>query len=823
MFQIDNFKLDEVEEVYQRCLIITGKCTDDYVSVNVDDSVVVEPRKNDHVVVKITDSFNQPSFPDQKWPYSRGYFKALLMLSPGINTVTISMASDSTISKTFSIRYTPLLHKPPLHLAILVAKDSPLLIDCPPSKHGGVSSAHSGLEAAIAKFRTTAYMWQALTAEDMRGLGLGRRSFRLEEVWSTNSLTKESLNSTKDPRKVLGLVPKVHVVRTNKTVAQLRATGTSPEQPGPDIHKIFLSALESYGGPFSSDTAPVIAGLILDSQYDEIKGRVLADNMSFRIPRYNPKGISLGMFGSHLAYAWPRFIEELPDCLLDTTDPGNTVMVEEYPSGEALMWEACATGQTSFLRQVGAAFGLEETENGSIMHRQYPPDWAQAFLPVVPQTKNGYHPQEKGIPGTKQHECHWALSDALILHNFKQRHFSLPGDVPLPDVAPTVKGIQESDGSMTLEIRCEAGLAQVSVGGNGYHNLDEDTSIANPAKGLRYRIEELKEKIGGSDVTWLNVTGMSGRTLMVFQEKLEKILTPRGRDAPLLVPNYRDGKKLRLLRQSIANPGNAEDEITSDDENSDGSGSDSARDRKRKRKQREDLWHWTVLLKKPDSKGNLVDAHKIDIRVGAHLDGAVVYYKDGTKVPCGPRGKRGEPDPSMGGHQARKILLPKGVEIVKVAAHTEPANHINATLRGLRIWLSNGQAIGALNLHETEGQVEYMEPPPTHKVIGFYGTSNGQWNGVRKFGIITAPRDMNPEDLETVYRMPEFRNNPRGPWISAEKELEPEMAQDKAEVSDHYPEDWEDSDYDDEWDSEAERIYQRAPKKVKRDEGQEME
>jgi hypothetical protein len=60
----------------------------------------------------------------------------------------------------------------------MIAKDSPLLIDCPPLKRGAISSAQSDLDAAINKFRMTAYMWQTLTAEDMRANGLGRRSFR---------------------------------------------------------------------------------------------------------------------------------------------------------------------------------------------------------------------------------------------------------------------------------------------------------------------------------------------------------------------------------------------------------------------------------------------------------------------------------------------------------------------------------------------------------------------------------------------------------------------------------------------------------------------
>jgi hypothetical protein len=108
------------------------------------------------------------------------------------------------------------------------------------------------------------------------------------------------------------------------------------------------------------------------------------------------------------------------------------------------------------------------------------------------------------------------------------------------------------------------------------------------------------------------------------------------------------------------------------------------------------------MLKKRDSDGNLVDASKIDIRVGCSLDGAVVYYKDGTKIPCGPRGRNGN-DPHMGGHQARKMALPQGVEVSKVGVTRE-----NMALEGLRMWLSNGKAMGALNCRQDEAKVEML-------------------------------------------------------------------------------------------------------------------
>lgn len=41
--------------------------------------------------------------------------------------------------------------------------------------------------------------------------------------------------------------------------------------------------------------------------------------------RHDPLHISLGIFGSHTTYSWPRFLEEVPSCLLDATPIGITV------------------------------------------------------------------------------------------------------------------------------------------------------------------------------------------------------------------------------------------------------------------------------------------------------------------------------------------------------------------------------------------------------------------------------------------------------------------------------------------------------------------
>ncbi|KAK4156560.1 putative peptidase family-domain-containing protein [Chaetomidium leptoderma] len=632
MIELYNFPTGqdaEVSEVYQRCVLVSG---------NVKSSNSAREENDEgYVVVETNDNSNNPLFPEQRWPTCGGYFKALALLSPGLNQIIIKSEQDVPCR----------IATPPLHLAIMVAKDSPLLIDCPPAKFGSVSSAHSSLDAAIAKFRTTAYMWQALTAEDFRAKGLGRRSFRLEEEWSADTLSQRFLNSP-----TMGQVPKIHLIRTDKTVAELRNPNFAQQNrrahQKEELHKIFTNALLAHGAPFTTQAKPIVAGLILDAHYD-LSNNTTNTNLILAhaaLGSHNPHGLSLGMFGSHLAYAWPRCLEEVAPSLLDTACPGDTVGNDNDECDT--LWRACAVGQGAFLH----------------------------------------------------------------------------------------------------EIKCEGGIARVVFTPKGKEREgDERASIVKPVRSLRYLRRELAERFRVGTPVALEVTAMNGK-----QYSVANIWNLFRNRAYIPVP----GTDIQLMQQSVSGGG--------------GGGGDG-----------DDDWAWAVMLKKRDSKGNLVDASKVDIRVGCGLDGAVVYYNDGEKIPCGPRGQGGN-DPGMGGHQARKIALPKGVEISKVAV--------------------------------TRGNNGYV-PPSSHKIIGFYGAS-GKWGMCNRFGIVAAPRDAVLPD--SVYDMEELQNKPeeegrqnkRRRIFEEDDEEEEDRDDDCSETPDGSctSEDV-DGNYDDGSDAEMEEIYQR--------------
>ncbi|CAG9977757.1 unnamed protein product [Clonostachys byssicola] len=688
MFKLHN--INDNEDIYQRCLLITGQCEG-------------SNRQDTFVQVDTTNESGIETFPSHHWPLCKGWFKCLVLLTPGKNIVKLS-TDDGKHTTELSLTHIPLTNAPPLHLAIMVAKDSPLLVDCPPNKLGFIFSAHSDLSAVVAKMRMAACMWQALTAEEMRAAGLGRRAFRLEDEWGSNTLSERGFRSPQS-NKAMGSTIKVHIVRTEKTVAELRDANIAQQnEKGRDrdgLHRIFSNALKAHGAPFQSHCRPVVAGLILDSAFDQQQNMILGHAA---LGAHNPDGLSLGIFGSHLTYSWPRFLEEVPACLLDTTLPGDTVGND---NGEcATNWEACAIGQGAFLHEVGHAFSAPHTTG--IMARGYSRDWTKCFLSIVAYSEHLKRKDEIPITNQTSHLCHWDLEDMLRFFNLP--HFQLPSDTPRSSACPTAILDDDTDPGRLI-VRCEAGIASAKLNGDDV----ETAPISNPTKELALDVNELEQKMKYKKKPLeLRILSMNGKHTNF---PVWSLLSSR-----TYIPIH--GTGIRLLKKGVSRPETYDND-----------------------------WPWVVMLKKRNRKGSMSRAYKIDVRVGCALDGAEVYFEDGTKIPCGPRGEHGA-DPDMGGHQARKIKIPRNVEIAKVLV----AHHEGSTLSGLRLVLSNGKAIGALNKNGSNSTITPLVPDDGHKIVGFYGNS-GEFGLCSEFGIITAPRDV--EIPDSVYDMPELQNLPK--------------------------------------------------------------
>ena len=539
LFTIDN--VSSGETVHQRCVLLKGHIN----------HTLHGPSLNDHVTITTTSPHGLPLFPSQTWPVAAsGHFKVLLMLTPGSNMITLKLPSEVVASaadavselppssSSLIVTYVPLLQVPPLRLAVLVAKDSPLLIDCPLHKGAGITSAHSDLSAVVAKLRMTAYMWQALTAEDMRAKGLGRRSFRLEEEWALDTVSKsfaqvalESASGGDISTMHMQTTAKVHVVRSDRTVAELRDPGIAQqnaaarEKEKDKLYEHFHAALRDYGGEaFAPAAHATVAGLILDSHYSVQQGLILAHAALGGGPGTggSNKTIALGMFGSHTTWAWPRFIEEVPSCLLDTHPSGHLVGNDNGECGTG--WQACAVGQGAFLHEVGHAFGRPHTTG--IMARGYAHDWPKNFLPFTAPgvlSSGMLAAVDPVIEGKTRNEAVWDLTDAL--HFTFLPHFRLPDDPPRTPAAlresPAVEVRHNFDeakaglDNLRLAISSVAGIARISFNG-----VDEpEPSIAAPAtRAIEYTYEDLARRFRtdeGVAALELRVLGMNGKEKIV--------------------------------------------------------------------------------------------------------------------------------------------------------------------------------------------------------------------------------------------------------------------------------------------------------------------
>ncbi|KAF3923306.1 hypothetical protein ABW21_db0202723 [Orbilia brochopaga] len=250
------------------------------------------------------------------------------------------------------------LAAPPLHLVILLGRDSPATFDCPPEK---VRTQGNGLDTAIRKFRMAAYLWQAYTAEEMVRNKFGRRTFRFEEEWSTQSISHRD----KAPR----MVPRVHVLRSEKTVAELRDLEIAQQNPNGsrrgELFDIAMKTVREHFGPTSAYDRRHVAVLMLDSKWDTGAGMITGHAALGG----GAGNVQMGIFGSHSLHSWPMFIEDVVPAFTDCTRTDTKIVAND--AGESgSYWEACTIGIGAFLHEVGHAFGCPHQPSG-IMVRQF--------------------------------------------------------------------------------------------------------------------------------------------------------------------------------------------------------------------------------------------------------------------------------------------------------------------------------------------------------------------------------------------------------------------------------------------------------------------
>jgi hypothetical protein len=307
----------------------------------------------------------------------------------------------------------PPLASPPLQLVILLAKDSPGTFDAVPAR---MEKEGNGLETAIRKFRMAAYLWQAFTAEQMFRNKLGRRVFRMEEEWVTGTSNYRDRETG-----TMRSEAKIHVVRCDKTVAELRDPDLAQQNPNAkrsgDLFSIASEAVREYFKPLSGQKQ-YVSVLLLDAHWDK-KAKLITGHAALG---GGGGEVQLAIFGSQALQSYPSSIEEVvpafSDCTLTDT---NYVANDCNESGSS--WEAANIGIGAHMHETGHLFGCPHQESG-VMLRDY------VTLNRSFTTREPYSTRTKSKGGLvlPKDECAWHRLDCL---RFKGHAcFALPTDPP---------------------------------------------------------------------------------------------------------------------------------------------------------------------------------------------------------------------------------------------------------------------------------------------------------------------------------------------------------------------------------------------------------
>ena len=356
----------------------------------------------------LTVSHHQDAFPSIQWPVCDSHFKALIHLTPGANRLRVDFVSPKLPENTtsnpahsswLSLNMVPLTSTPPLDLVILLGRDSTATFDATTDRK---QREGNGLEIAIRKFRTAAYLWQAFTGEQMYRHGFGRRCFRLEEEWSVGSLSYRDSDVCQMRNEA-----KVHVIRSSRTVAEIRnpdfAQQYDKAKRKGELFTIAMDAVRDYFRP-NAGQKRYVSVLILDAHWDRSRGTILGHAALGG----GGGDIQLAIFGSQALHSYPRCLEEVVSAFSDCTRTDTKFVADDCgESGSG--WEAANIGIGAHMHETGHLFGCPHQEHG-IMLRDY------VTLNRTFTCREPYSTRTKS-PGMKlclpKDECTWHRLDCL--------------------------------------------------------------------------------------------------------------------------------------------------------------------------------------------------------------------------------------------------------------------------------------------------------------------------------------------------------------------------------------------------------------------------
>lgn len=396
---------------------------------------------------------HHPQLPALTFPVNSHGFKTMVALIPGENSLWFT--GDDNTRAQLTLTYVPLLQNPPIHLCLLVGKDSQMTFDSPASqirKEGG-----NGLDLAVRKLRMGARIMQAFTNEQMVRNGFGQRTFRFVEEY-----TRDTLLNDDEMRNTV----KIHILRSEKTVAELRDANIAQQNPnakdGGALFGIAMRELERYGAPFNDNSKTSQAAVMfLDTHWDKKLNLITAHAALGG----GTDKIKLAIFGSHGLYSWPTCFQNVVPYLMDDTRTSKAEVANDCNECST-HWECLTVTLGAFMHEIGHLLGCPHQENG-VMLRDYV-TMNRSFLTreAFSVRINSYGAQPPILP---KNECTWNRLD--IVRFLFHPSFSLPQDFYDPEMLrpgqldrwkyqrPSVFPM----GNSTASIRAESGIYCIEI------------------------------------------------------------------------------------------------------------------------------------------------------------------------------------------------------------------------------------------------------------------------------------------------------------------------------------------------------------------------
>jgi hypothetical protein len=444
----------------------------------------------------VTVYHHQDNFPSTSWPVTASHFKVLVHLVPGPNRlrfdfVSPKLSTGSTHpaihSSWICVNYLPLVNNPPLQLVVLLGKDSDGTYDAVPER---VEREGNGLEMAIRKYRMAAYLWQAFTGEQMYRNNFGRRCFRFEEEWQSGSLSRRDL-----AQGLMRNEAKIHVVRTEKTVAELRDLSIAQQnEKAEKKDELFAIAKEAVRNHFQPQPGQkqYVSVLLLDSHWDT-QSQMITGHAALGSA---DDDIKMAIFGSHCLQSYPSCLEEVVDAFSNCTRTDTNHVANDC--GEAgSNWESANLGIGAHLHEVGHLFGCPHQESG-VMLRDYV-RLNRTFLTREPfSTRTKAQGLKVCLPND---ECSWHRLDALRFRFHPS--FRLPSDAsPTSDDSVQVWPVENGK----ILFTASSGIAFMELYAEGdtfCHNFIEYLNSESSPNGLPRQVavteSELRQRVYGTE------------------------------------------------------------------------------------------------------------------------------------------------------------------------------------------------------------------------------------------------------------------------------------------------------------------------------------